>query len=426
MSTRTKVILRIVVTLVILGLIVLGVWLIWFRPTNELEIFQNLTALQNDSEQKFFTARGKVEKRNYFNDSANDTYLVSKFNSSETQNKLLGQIAYHRAYMFGGNGLNSSYTTDNVGADKINDPSKYNRAYAYATITSTSNLNKYLGLDAMYEAVDDAFDYYYSYVQLAEDVDGDDVKTINGLISTLRANYDGFTSLNNNELEKLLNSITTTNQPTVLNQVSDIYEKLYTQYFKIVDSYADLTLGLQDFVVEYVFNNNLTFDKQTVAFNMILNSVSEWAEASKTENNAKVASYKVFTKNDKNEVVLSDNSLYIVYSVDVANVLSNYFSNIKFGESAVHFQTKISDSVVEAYSTLANKYNEALSGSKSIFKLNNAQKHKLFVVNTETNTETGVQVPVYNETQAEYDLTYFNRIRLVLNSFYKLSTQEVA
>ena len=50
---KTKIILRFVVTIVILGLLFLGAWLIWFKPTNELEVFNTLTKLQNtDSTEK--------------------------------------------------------------------------------------------------------------------------------------------------------------------------------------------------------------------------------------------------------------------------------------------------------------------------------------------------------------------------------------
>ena len=54
---RTKTILRFAVTIVILGLIFLGVWLIWFKPTNELEVFNTLTNLQKaDNKSKGYGA----------------------------------------------------------------------------------------------------------------------------------------------------------------------------------------------------------------------------------------------------------------------------------------------------------------------------------------------------------------------------------
>lgn len=414
MSTRTKIILRIVVTLVILGLTVLGVWLIWFKPTNELEIFQNLTTLQDSNEKSFITARGEVQTRDYLKDK-NNKYLVGDFSSSDSQEKIEGQVAYYRLFMFGG----FSSINDSTNPYTINNEEANGRANTYATITTKSNLNKYLGFNEMYEAIDDAFDYYYSYVQLAENVDNEDVKEINGLINTLRSNYNGFASLQDNELEKLLESLTTENQPTVLNQVCSIYERLYTQYFKVVDSYANLTLGLKDFVVEYVFDGNLTFDKQTVMYDVVLKSIAEWAEASKTENTAKLASYKVFTKNASNAVVFNDNSLFIVYSADVANVLYNYnyeTSGLKNSDYTARLAK-----VVEAYATLANNYNASLEGSQSIFKLSNKQKHDLFEVTTEIDPETSTEVPVYNELQAKYNLTYFNRVRLVLNHFFRVS-----
>ena len=417
MSTRTKIILRIIVTLAILGLTVLGVWLIWFKPTNELEIFQNLTNLQNSNEKSFITARSAVESRNYLNDNT-DKYLVGDLRSTDSQQKIQGQIAYYRLYMFGGfvdAGQNSPYVLNRT------DDSQTNK---YTTITSITNLNPYLGLNKMYEAVDGAFDYYYSYVQLAENVENDDVKKINGLINTVKNNYSGFIALQENELSNLLANVTNENRPTVLNQVCAIYENLYTQYFKVVESYADLTLGVKDFVVKYVFDGTLTFDEQIVYNDVALNAIAEWAEASKANNAANIANYKIFVKGT-NGVEFNDNSVYIVYSADVANVLyaSNYAKNNL--NSSAAFVNEI-PAVIESYAKLASKYSAPLNGNLSIFKLTNAKKHTLFNLTTELDPETNQQVNVLNELQSEYNETYLNNVRLVLNHFFRLSTEEVS
>ncbi len=416
MSTRTKIILRIVVTLVILGLTVLGVWLIWFKPSNELEIFQNLTNLQDSNEKSFITARSAVQSRNYLKDSS-DLYRFMDFKETDSSQKIQGQIAYHRLYMFGeltNAGENNPYIiarTDGADTQK------------YATVTGKNHLNPYLGLNKMYDAIDDAFEYYYSYVQLAENVDTEDVRNINGLINSLKTNYDGFTSLQVNELQKLLDSLTSENQPTILNQVCAIYENLFTQYFKIVESYADLTLGLKNFVVEYVFDGTLTFDEEIVYHDVALNAIENWADQSKAANAHGVASYKVFRKDDKNAPVVNDNSTYIIYSADVANVLyaCDYEKNALNTED---FRNEI-PAVVEAYATLAQKYSSPLYGSLSIFKLANEKKHELYNITTETDPETSDQIIVLNELQSKYDETHLTRVRLVLNHFFRLSNKGV-
>lgn len=416
MSTRTKVILRIIVTLAILGLTVLGVWLIWFKPTNELEVFQNLTSLQDSNEKSFITARSAVESRNYLDESS-DKYLVGDFRSTDSQQIIQGQIAYYRLYMFGGfvnAGQNSPYVLNRTDAGQVNK---------YETITSITNLNPYLGLNKMYEAVDEAFEYYYSYVQLAEDVENNDVKQINGLINTLKNNYSGFVALQENELSNLLAKLTNDNKPTVLNQVCAIYENLYNQYFKVVESYADLTVGVKNFVVKYVFDGTLTFDERIVYNDVALNAIVEWAEASKGNNAANIANHKIFVKGT-NGVEFNDNSVYIVYSADVANVLyaCDYAKN-SLKDSAT-FVNEI-PAVVESYAKLSSNYSDPLNGALSIFKLTNAKKHTLFDLTTSLDPDTNQPVNVLNELQSEYNETYLNNVRLVLNHFFRLSTEEV-
>ena len=82
--------------------------------------------------------------------------------------------------------------------------------------------------------------------------------------------------------------------------------------------------------------------------------------------------------------------------------------------------------VIESYAKLASKYSAPLNGNLSIFKLTNAKKHTLFNLTTELDPETNQEVNVLNELQSEYNETYLNNVRLVLNHFFRLSTEEVS
>lgn len=398
MSTRTKIILRIAVTLVVLGLVVLGVWLIWFKPTNELEVFQNLTSLQNESQKNFISARDDkdngIKSRNYLmSNTTQETYSLDKYENTAAANyKVYGQIAFYRAYMFG----------DFGSTDGLNPYLNYIAEYQNNIETGTTFKNNQ-GLTKVYEQIDAAFKYYYSYVQLAEDVEKDDVKEMNRLISNLKNDYNGFASLQQNELGNLYKNITDKNKVTILNEVCAVYEKLYYKYFDIVDSYNKLTLKLQDFVVEYVFDGVVTYDVKTVKYDVLLNAVSEWTNASRKNNANGVAQYKVFVKDADGDIVFNDNKEYIVYSSDVIAVLA----------------TTVNETIVSKYANIGDKYAEGLKGNKSIFKLTNKQKNE-FVTQYYANT-VAPENATYSDLQSQYSLTYLTDLQDIVKTFFKVT-----
>lgn len=399
MSTRTKIILRIAVTLVVLGLVVLGVWLIWFKPTNELEIFQNLTSLQNESQKNFISARDDkdngVKSRNYLmSNTETETYTLSKYENTVSANyPVYGQIAFYRAYMFG-----------NFGSTEGLNPYMKHAAEYQNNIETTLNFKNNQGLTKTYEKIDEAFKYYYSYVQLAEDVEKDDVKEMNRLISNLKNDYNGFASLQQNELANLYKNVNESNKVTILNEVCAVYEKLYIKYFDVVDSYNKLTLKLQDFVVEYVFDGVVTYDIKTVKYDVFLNTVAEWTAAARNNNSNGVAQYKVFVKDTDGRTVFNDNKEYIVRSSDVISVLT----------------ASVSDSIVSKYANIGDRYAVGLKGNKSIFKLTNKQKNE-FVTQYYANS-VAPENKTYSDLQSQYDTeNYLTDLQEIVKVFFRVS-----
>ena len=96
---KTKILLRFLVTIVILAAVVLGVWLIWFKPSNELEVFNVLTELQNDRQANHkkvldYTSNSENENNGIKQNvkaiaDADDTYSFDDFDDSSTVEKII-------------------------------------------------------------------------------------------------------------------------------------------------------------------------------------------------------------------------------------------------------------------------------------------------------------------------------------------------
>lgn len=427
MSTKTKIILRIAVTLVVLGLVVLGAWLIWFKPTNELEVFQNLTSLQDEAQSNFKTAlnaeeSGKqygVKTRDYYiatrdeqgNIIHKEAYTLAGFSSQNANEKVYGQIAFYRAYMFGSFGAK-----DTANVNPYVSTTAYQNNFQKSGDNSViSKYNGCLGLEAVYNLIDEAFDYYYSYVQLAENVDKEAVKEMNRLISDLSADYNGFYALQSGELTSLYKAAdTASNKATILHEVCAIYEKLYSKYLDIVESYNDLTLELKDFVTEYVFDGVVSYDKNTVVYEILLNSVKEFAMQVKAENLNNVAHYKVFTKNAEGIVVFNNNDKYIAYTADLASIVY------------AHKYSKVTDALVSTYAEISKNYAAALTGNKSILVFNNAVKNEFVTQYYSTSDFGSDDNKTYNNLQSTYNPEYLSGLQEILTTVFYLDANQKA
>lgn len=359
---KTKILLRFLVTIVVLAAVVLGVWLIWFKPTNELEVFNMLTELQNDKQtahekalnSSVSTAKGhkgikyntKVEKCTIIGDN----YSINHYAVEDT--KSYGKIAYYRAYMFEG------FSGKDL---KAVNP------YSDTSLATGSTLEN------MYNAVDKAFKYYYSYVQLAEDVSNKDVSQIKDIVKELNKKYDSFNE-NVDKVYAIIEQYTDSNSKTILSETASLYKNLAQDYYSIVKLYTDLTITVKDFVVDHVFAGNTAYDANTVSYNATLNAVNELTEKE----------LKVF---DEDGVVVVGGD-YVNYSVDVAFAI----------------KAEIKADVVKAYANVASNYSEGLIGEHGIFKL--SRENKMKVVNDDVEA-----VSWFNET-------YLEDIKVLINALF--------
>lgn len=388
---RTKTILRFAVTIVILGLIFLGVWLIWFKPTNELEVFNTLTNLQKaDNKSKgygaYLYAMSGVDEDNKAVGLTNCTDKIKyKVNNADKEyNKYFNDINFS---VIGSDGLNKNDASD------VEKYIKYYRFFMLGeesgTNASDNNANPYylqnvvgyVGLQKMYDNIDKAFDYYYAYVQLAQKVDKQDVKEINNLAKTLTNSYNNFASTKS-DLDSLLNKLSSNpdgvNPETIMFEVKNLFKTLHSDYFNIVKNYNNLTMTVRDFVIKYAFDNDFAYNKETVYYDILLSSVKEFTSKS----------INLFVEVDKKEFVANcddKNTDYVTYSLDVARVIKN-------GQQ----------DVVTDYIELKNNYSTALTGTNSLFALSHADKQRFVNSDAEVTSK-------FNENYISYISNIFNK-----------------
>lgn len=362
---KTKTILRFAVTIVILGLIFLGVWLIWFKPTNELEVFNTLTNLQKaDNKSKgygaYLYAMSGVDEDNKAVGLTNCTDKIKyKVNNVDTPyNKYFSNVNFS---VIGSDGLDKTAYADTP---------KYIKYYRFfmlgeesGTNASDNNANPYylqdvvgyVGLQNMYNNIDKAFDYYYAYVQLAQKVDKEDVKEINNLAKALTNSYTNFASTKS-DLDSLLNKLSSNsadiNPDTIMIEVKNLFKTLHSDYFNIVKNYNNLTMTVRDFVIKYAFDNDFAYNKETVYYDILLSSVKEFT--SKSINLFVTVENKEFVANNVDKI-----TDYVDYSLDVAKVIKNSGND-----------------VVTDYIELKDNYSSTINGQNSIFALSHVNKVK--------------------------------------------------
>lgn len=388
---KTKTILRFAVTIVILGLIFLGVWLIWFKPTNELEVFNTLTNLQKaDNKSKgygaYLYAMSGVDEDNKTVGLTNCTDEIKyKVNNVDTPyNKYFSNVNFS---VIGSDGLDKTAYADTP---------KYIKYYRFfmlgeesGTNASDNNANPYylqdvvgyVGLQNMYNNIDKAFDYYYAYVQLAQKVDKKDVKEINNLAKALTNSYTNFASTKS-DLDSLLNKLSSNpdgvNPETIMFEVKNLFKTLHSDYFNIVKNYNNLTMTVRDFVIKYAFDNDFAYNKETVYYDILVNTVKEFTNKS----------INLFVEVGEKEFVANcDDKItdYVTYSLDVARVIKN-------GQQ----------DVVTDYIELKNNYSTALTGTNSLFALSHADKQKFANSDAEVTSK-------FNENYISYISNIFNK-----------------
>lgn len=366
---KTKTILRFAVTIVILGLIFLGVWLIWFKPTNELEVFNTLTNLQKaDNKSKgygaYLYAMSGVDEDNKAVGLTNWKHKKSEDSDSETINRYCEGLNFSTITS---EGINSNedyivyYRFFMLGED-LGTNEDYHNADPYYLQGVTNSV----GLQKMYDNIDKAFDYYYAYVQLAQKVDNKDVKEINNLAKALNNSYTNFASTKSDMdslLDKLSSKSDEYNSNTIMTEVKNLFKTLHSDYFNIVKNYNNLTMTVRDFVIKYAFDNDFAYNKETVYYDILLNSVKEFTSKS----------INLFVKEGNKEFVANNDDKitdYVDYSLDVARVISSFNKEEKPGV-VIDYPDVVTD-----YIELKDNYSSTINGQNSIFALSHVNKVK--------------------------------------------------
>jgi hypothetical protein len=238
---------------------------------------------------------------------------------------------------------------------------------------TAGDLNKFASFDDIYVNVDEAFKYYYSYVQLAEDVSSADAKDIKNLTKELNESYNSFAH-NVAEVYAILDTNPTNPNITMVSEVAALYQNLANDYYNVLKDYTALTLDIRDYVVEYVFDGNVTYDAKTVKYELVLNS------AKALTSKAFVAYLGEAVKDGEGNLV--DPQPYVEFA--------------DYLVSAGVITTVVPDSsVITNYATLAKNYADGLTGTNGVFNLKVADKLKV-------KTEDATAKSLYNEDYFAY------------------------
>lgn len=379
----SKILLRFLVTIVILAATVLGVWLIWFKPSRELEVFNILTEVQNDKQVAFRAANGndKIGGNENINNSLTikqentdkvDYYSLDDVTLNEdtrkVQSPFYGKIAYLRGYMFGF----KKYVTDTNSVDIT--------PFKNIEVDNAAVTNAYASFEEIYNQVDAAFKYYYSYVQLAEDVSRDDAKEVEELAEKLNAEYSSYVS-NANEILTIIKEYSNINQTTVLSETAALYANLAQDYYDIIKCYTDLTLDVRNYVVEYVFDGKVAFDTKTVSYELVLNTVKQ----------ATSVPFVAYLGVDP-----------AAEDASTVDTFADYLASAGAIINAV--KTNKVEAVVKDYATLANNYADGLIGEHGLFKLSLKVKKDVKDGTAQTNS-------YYNET-------YLNNVKALAGLYF--------
>ncbi len=289
MTHANKIILRIVVTVLILAVCGAAVWLLFFLPSDAQGVFNSLTSLETGTKKDFSNKiNGYVDDKDVKHkgiEVSNALYpaggaaVVYDITSG---NEKLAKVAKYRAFMFDNN---SAITLSNPEAfkdgvytpyiDVLDMDGGYSIANADGSTLNSVDIDKYANFESIYEAIDDAYTYYYSYSQLATGVDNGTINTLNGYIKDFKNAINGF----NKKADEILNlqvQIPSANDATVINEIYLAYKALYNKFFDVLKTYNDLTINLKDYVNKFVFDSNPVFDESTVLYEITTKTISQF------------------------------------------------------------------------------------------------------------------------------------------------------
>lgn len=362
----SKTILRIVVAALILALVGVGIWLIFFRPSDNISVFNTLTQLE---------LKEKVDLNNHINgyetkNSKNEVVRVPGIRESRTITKNDVTINLDGAL------IEVNNNTANATEIKKYNNAIYYRAFIFRGFASVTNpfentskafsatnqdLN-FTTLEKVYNAINTCYYNYFSYAQLATGVSNDAVKAMNTKVDSLKKAINSFNS-KSDEIIKLQTQIDTVYNPTIVNEIFVAYRDLYTRYFNILANYNNLTIELMNFVNRFVFDSNPVYDVNTVKLEISMNTINEFVKR-------EVVDPIPFINNDEG------------LTADQTNAYNNFLS-FAFDAMKTSKLNITDENLVQNYADLkgyngqnANTAN-AITGSQNIFTLNRSQKAQL-------------------------------------------------
>lgn len=441
---KLKILLRFGVTIAILAVLILGAWFIWFKPSDEMEVFNNLTNLI-DNDQKTFsknldslesTNMGKINfkiKRNETieTSSVSFEYLVtyrpttveegsSQANKFNSVKKAMKDIVVMRMFLFG------KYNSSSENLFKVQEEKDLQSLYPGLTKEESVKLLAVSSFTDSYKMVDSAFGFYYAYSQLAENVSKDELKDISSKLDTLKNSYAEFNAIYKNfeTVKTAVESVEGTsiasiaiNSANKMIEIKNIYEQLYNKMYEILRNYTNLTANVKNFVVNNVFDGSEFYDYQSVAFNVVLNSIQKLTEttpqinfnpAENCQDNSYLSNYCFAISND-----------YMDRCANVGYVGFNFNINVErgsLGTTNINYKLNAEQiaTLVSNYELVINNYPEALTGDISIYNLTQAQKNGL--VNYDFNAQD--QDPTIAALATNYSQAYFDEIKNIINCFF--------
>lgn len=244
-----KHILRIVVTLLIVSTLGYAAWFYFFNPNNDEYVALQIKELivDEDKDNSLTKNLNTLFSKNNYGTTAGEKV----FAESDAQQREIVRI---RKVIFGV-------------ANNTEVVTYYGEVAENLTNSQINNLRtNELSVKKINDNLFDVLNYYFTYSQFAENTSSQDLKEL----KTLFKDY-------NNEYKKMNNLVKTlitwqnngSSSTTVNEQTTNYYRNLVSGFKTYYTTFIDLNLGLKNYVVKRVFNDNLVYD-----LNLVLNDAT--------------------------------------------------------------------------------------------------------------------------------------------------------
>lgn len=275
MRHMSKVFLRLIVAFLILALTGGVIWLLFFRPSESVTVFDTLLKLENGEQKTYLEQCDKLKKMDYvkpLNEEGNKTnYAYDYLSDSSVPQQEATRFRYiklYRAFMF-----NDTVDGDKNSFKGITSPYK---AVANAfNETPPIEADKNITFEQIFNNIEKVCKDYRGYVQYADGFSKATLDNLNDYIDVYKSALNSFSS-KVDEILKLQVQTPSKFDATVTGEIYRSYANLYQKYFALLKAYGDLTTRLKDFVNKYAFDSNIVYHSKTVKDEIILKTVGEF------------------------------------------------------------------------------------------------------------------------------------------------------